>query len=140
MDKLKIDFKDKATILALVGSAFVLISVFLPAVKLDFMGIKETASMIKEYTGWIQLIASLAVLACLFLDIKIGVLGGAGVEVLGWIISFIGVNKDISDGEGLLKRDFGFFFNLVGFIILIVGAVMIGMKFMKEKKGGSAAA
>ena len=86
MDKLKIDFKDKATILALVGSAFVLISVFLPAVKLDFMGIKETASMIKEYTGWIQLIASLAVLACLFLDIKIGVLGGAGVEILGWII------------------------------------------------------
>ena len=130
----KFNIKHPGSILTLLGSLFLLLSCFLPCVKLEALGRSETQSLIGGGDGWFHLICIVLILVFLFTNLKIGVFATTMVEGIFWLIDTLDVHNTVEEGFGLVKEDVGFWFLLFGYLILLVGAIWLFVNRLKQKR------
>ena len=144
MDKLKINFKDPATLATLGGCLLVIIGSILPAAKVSFMGMSESASLMQSgynHHGIVHLILAIAIIVVLVIDKKKIVMGLAAAEVIWCINDIRGVASDVNDANKIVKdaASLG-----IGFWLIVIGAVAfvaaIVLMTLAEKKNAGAPA
>ena len=130
----KFNIKHPGSILTLLGSLFLLLSCFLPCVKLEALGRSETQSLIGGGDGWFHLICIILILVFLFTNLKIGVFATTMVEGIFWLIDTLDVHNTVEEGFGLVKEDVGFWLLLFGYLILLAGAIWLFVNRLKQKR------
>lgn len=111
------------TIVVAVGALLGVLGIFLPFVSIDILGQSESTNVFTPLTiVWI--VAAVAALVFAVLGNKIVTLICAIVAGAGFLISFFVNNGELSDLGSLVNKGIGYWFLLIGGIVMIVSGIV----------------
>ena len=154
LKKMKLDFKDPATICVLAGSVLMLLASFLPQAKakVSMFGVSEstTSTLMGDYAhqGIFLLLLAIAtvVILVLGLDKEKFLSGALGASAAFGLWGMINVIKDVSDAKKEIKGyedmmsvsyQIGFFLLILG-LIAVIGAIVLTTMGAKKQKAAPA--
>ena len=118
----------KGAIAVIVGAVLVFLGLILPFYSADIMGFKMKVSLlIPDGISIIALIwlifavasvVSVVVLKNKLITLVLGVIAG-----IGTFISFIANNSDISELSGFVSKGAGYYFAIIGAIVMVAAAI-----------------
>lgn len=111
------------TIVVAVGALLGVLGIFLPFVSIDILGQSESTNVFTPLTiVWI--VAAVAALVFAVLGNKIVTLICAIVAGAGFLISFFVNNGELSDLGSLVNKGIGYWFLLIGGIVMIISGIV----------------
>ena len=111
------------TLVVAVGALLGVLGIFLPFVSIDILGQSESTNVFTPLTiVWI--VAAVAALVFAVLGNKIVTLICAIVAGAGFLISFFVNNGELSDLGSLVNKGIGYWFLLIGGIVMIVSGIV----------------
>ena len=119
--------KSLGAIISAVGALLAILGMFLPFVKIEFLGMSESWNLFTERFYVFGLITMLVAVAGAVLSFIKKYLPGAILTAVGGIlmvIVFLSNNKEVGELGGFGSKGIGWVFCLLSFIVLIAGAVI----------------
>lgn len=119
--------KSLGAIISAVGALLAILGMFLPFVKIEFLGMSESWNLFTERFYVFGLITMLVAVAGTVLSFIKKYLPGAILTAVGGIlmvIVFLANNKEVGELGELGSKGIGWVFCLLSFIVLIAGAVI----------------
>lgn len=121
----------KSNIVVLVGALLSFISVFLPYVSVEFMGLSSSVKLLDGKEGYILMILVILTAVFMFLKNAKAFYGLAGASIVWSVYSFIDCKSELKGYEDLLKYGAGCWLSIIGVVVIAVGVALYALE---EKK------
>lgn len=121
--------KDPKNLAIYIALAVVIVSVFLPFLKVDIFGISESVSLMSGGKGILYIILVLGIAASRLFSKMIPQIATTGITVLLFLYDFFSTNS--GELSGLVKHGFGAY--LIFIALAVVTAITV-MQFLANRK------